>query len=195
MTLSITYLVSVVSAAVDRRSMARAISLSGETGVDIVLLHWDGDDAGSELSSLAQSLETQVLQVTQQHLAYPVLHHFHAASPAAAAPRALAALDDALLILSEGLERESRPPGHVLVRLRRTLEHYGETVGGTGGHDGQTPPRPDLAPLRRAGLPVVGDDEFARGAEEHALRRRRLHALVTSDAWSWPTASSAPGEG
>lgn len=189
-TLSITYLVSVVSAAVTRRQLARSIHMSGESGVDIVLTHWNGKEVSSQFDSLAQTLTTQILHTTQQHLAYPVLHHFHAAADASSAPRSLAALDDALLLLSEGLAEQSRPSSDTLTRLRGAIAHYAETVHG-GGLQPQDPPLPALAPLRDAGVPVVHDDSFARSATAHAERRQRLNALVCADAWAWPARPAA----
>lgn len=184
-TLSITYLVSVVSAAVTRRQLARSVHLSGETGADIVLTHWTGEQVSSQFDSLAQTLTTQVLQTTQQHLAYPVLHHFHATDETSSAPRALAALDDALLLFSAGLGEQARPSGDTLARLRRAIEHYAATVH-SGGHEAKDPPLPGLAPLRDAGVPVVDDAAFARAAVAHVERRGRLDALVRADAWAWP---------
>jgi hypothetical protein len=189
-TLSITYLVSVVSAAVTRRQLARSVHLSGETGTDIVLTHWTGEQVSNQFDSLAQTLTAQILQTTQQHLAYPVLHHFHAADETSSAPRALAALDDALLLLAEGLEQQARPSGDTLARLRRAIEHYTSTVH-SGGHEPQDPPLPGLAPLRDAGVPVVDDTAFARAAAPHAERRQQLDALVRADAWKWPARPAA----
>ena len=189
-TLSITYLVSVVSAAVTRRQLARCVHLSGETGADIVLNHWTGEQVSSQFDSLAQTLTAQVLQTTQQHLAYPVLHHFHAADPASSAPRAIAALDDALLLLSEGLDEQARPSSDTLARLRRAIEHYTSTVH-SGGHQPQDPPLPDLSPLRDAGVPVVDDAAFGAAYGAHAGRRQHLDALIRADAWTWPAHPAA----
>lgn len=189
-TLSITYLVSVVSAAVTRRQLARSVHLSGETGAEIVLTHWNGEQVSSQFDSLAQTLTTQILQTTQQHLAYPVLHHFHATADSSSAPRALAALDDALLLLSEGLAAHVRPSSDTLSRLRKAIEHYTATVH-SGGHRPQDPPLPGLTPLRTAGVPVLTDAQFAEAAAGHAQRRQHLDALVRADAWTWPARPAA----
>ena len=190
-TLSITYLVSVVSAAVSRRALAREIHLSGETGTEIVLLHWTGRRVSEQLGSLATTLSSQILKTSQQHLAYPVLHHFHAAGEASSAPRALAALDDALVVLSVGLRQEARPGADTLTRLRRALEHYADTVQAEAKQPPRDPPLPDLAPLRAAGVPVVSDAELALAVTPHLDRRRKIDELVRADAWSWP-GSQAP---
>jgi hypothetical protein len=189
-TLSITYLVSVVSAAVSRRALAREITLYGETGEQIVRAHWDGDRLSQQLPSTIQTLTSQLLQVTQQHLAYPVLHHFHAADHRSAAPRALAALDDALVIVSEALPPAQRPGPDTILRLRQALEHYAETVGGSTDTSDGRPPWPAVDLLRRAGVPTLPADEFAAAAAEHRARRARLHQLVRADAWDWPTSTA-----
>lgn len=190
-TLAITYLMSVVSAAVNRRALARDIHLSGRTGVDIVRLHWNAGDGGGQFASLAQSLSTQILKTAQQHLAYPVLHHFHARERDSSAPRAMAALDDALLLMSAALPEHARPGSDTLVRLRRTVEHYAEIIEtDVLGH--ADPPLPDLAALRSAGIPVVDEQCFLDAAAEHRDRRRRLDALVRADAWTWPEHPVSP---
>ena len=189
LTLSITYLISVVSAGVSRRALARDIHLSGLTGGDIVRLHWTGERISDAFSTLTSSLSSQILRTSQQHLAYPVLHHFHAAAEPSSAPRALAALDDALVILTCGLAEPARPGNDELVRLQRALEHYAETVDAGVRQPPEDPPLPDLAPLREAGLPVASDGELALAATAHLERRRKIHQLVRADAWPWPASA------
>lgn len=190
-TLSITYLVSVVSAAVSRRALAREITLYGVTGEQFVRAHWDGEQLSPQLPSTTQTLTSQLLAVTQQHLAYPVLHHFHAGDHRSAAPRALAALDDALVILSAALPPAHRPGPDTLLRMRQALEHYAETVGGSADPPDDPPPLPPVDLLRRAGIPIVPNEEFAAAAAEHRARRARVHQLVRADAWDWPTSAAA----
>ena len=189
-TLSITYLVSVVSAAVSRRGLAREITIHGETGEQIVRAFWDGQRLSQQLPATIQALTSQLLQMTQQHLAYPVLHHFHAADHRSAAPRALAALDDALVVLSAALPPAQRPEAVTLLRLRQALEHYADTVGGSADVAEASPPLPAIELLRQSGVPVVPAAEFAAAAAEHRVRRARLHQLVRADAWDWPTSAA-----
>lgn len=72
-TLSITYLVPVVSAVVQRRQLAGQIASLGGSGTEIVVRGWDGATFGTltqQLSTLLPSLHLLRLQ----HLTYPVLH-------------------------------------------------------------------------------------------------------------------------
>ena len=185
-TLSITYLVSVVSAAVSRRQLAQSISVLGITGPEIVLTYWSSGQLSSQFASEAQSLRTQLLTTTQQHLAYPVLHFFHSRQASTSAPRSVAALDDALVLLATGVAEDVAPGQDVLGPLQRALEHYAGTVHSVAGGDPGQPPSPPLAPLEAAGLPVVDPGEYSSAAQRHAGRREMLHRIVRSDGWSWP---------
>ena len=190
-TLAITYLVSVVSAAVTRRQLAYSVNILGSTGADIVLGHTVDGQLSSQLSSQTQQLTSQLLKTTQQHLAYPVLHYFHATSPAASAPRAVAALDDALVLLDSGVDTSAAPAHDVLGPLRRSIQHYADTVHATGGGSSDSPPAlPPLQRLALAGLPVVDETQYADDGTGHAARRAALQRIVRSDAREWPTDSA-----
>ena len=117
-TLSITYLVSVVSAAVSRRALARTVSVSGSTGVDIVRLHRSGDGLSEHFDSLTTSLCSQVLSTTQQHLAYPVLHSFLTPSAGRRRPAAWPRWTTRCCWPAPGLPQDARPPALVRTRLR-----------------------------------------------------------------------------
>lgn len=188
-TLSITYLISVVSAAVTRRQFAQSISVLGTTGVDIVLAHTVNGELSSQFSSQTQQLTSQLLKMTQQHLAYPVLHFFHASSSTASAPVAVAALDDALVLLDSGVDSSGSPAHDVLGPLQRAIEHYADTVHAIGaGRNNSPPPLPPLEPLTRAGLPTVEQRRYVERGSIHAERRCALHCIVRSDARQWPAA-------
>lgn len=186
-TLAITYLVSVVSAAVTRRRFAEAVSILGTTGPQIVTSHWVDGQVSSQFASRVQTLSTQLLKITQQHLAYPVLHYFHSTDPAASAPRAVAALDDALVLLDCAVEPDAAPGDDVLGPALRAVQRYSQTVHATGGQGAGSPPLPDLQPLRDAGVPLRDQHQYETAASEHDSRRTRLHEIARSDAHPWPT--------
>lgn len=185
-TLSITYLVSVVSAAVTRRQFAEAVSVLGTTGPQIVAAHWSDGQVSSQFATQVQTLSTQLLKITQQHLAYPVLHYFHSTDPAASAPRAVAALDDALVLFDCAVDLDVAPGVDVLGPALRAVQRYSQTVHATGGQGAGLPPLPELQPLRDAGMPLRDQQQYHAAAQEHDSRREKLHQIVVSDAQPWP---------
>lgn len=56
----------------------------------------------------------------------------------------------------------------------------------------KAPPAPDLAPLRRAGIPTVSDAEFAAIVAAQDDRRRHLWAVVADAGWTWDRVFSEP---
>jgi hypothetical protein len=186
-TLSITYLLSVVTAVVAGRRFAASLHLYGDTGADLVLLYCDEGELGPGLATRLQSLAEEVVASAQQHLAYPVLHFFHATDERSSTPRALAALDDALLLAASGVARDQRPPASALRPLRTALDFYVETVEAGTVRTDERPPVPDLGPLREAGLPVVDDDEFAEAVAASETARSGMLRLLISDGRQWPT--------
>lgn len=185
-TLAITYLLSVVSAAVGRRHLAESIHLLGSSGSEVAASFWNGREIGSDLAVHVSTLSAQIVRVAQQHLAYPVLHSFHTRDRRASAPYAIAILDEALLLLSVGVGEDVRPDNRRLHPLRRAIEHYVDTVSASVKDRDGAPPLPPLSQLASTGVPVVPDEVFTLSAQDHEPRRRQLHALVRSDCWSWP---------
>jgi hypothetical protein len=187
-TLAITYLLAVVSAVVSRRRVAVHVSALGQSAAAIVTGGWSGGRFGPSFTAHLVGLTSEVAGLAEQHLAYPVLHCFAGRQPVSAAPLALAALDDAVLLLRAGVRQGSRPDPSAVEPLRRALGRYLTAVDRTSAvrRGIGVPPLPDLAVLAAAGIPVVDDAEFAARAAAEADRRRALYALVAADGWSSP---------
>lgn len=117
-----------------------------------------------------------------------MLRYFHPPEPHLAAPLAVAHLDEALLVLTEGVERSVRPDRSATEPLRYAVERFVATARqGSGGHVGGPPPPMSLDRLRRAGVPTVPEAAFAAVNQRHADRRSDLRRLVTDSGWSWPS--------
>ncbi len=127
-TLSITYLVPVASAVVQRRQLASQIAGLGGSGHEVVINGWTGTDFGAlgqNLSMLVPTLHT----VRLQHLTYPVLHFFHSQSRLDAAAIRLTCLAHAVELLRYGVAGHVRPrrtnPGCRRGGARRVPRHDG----------------------------------------------------------------------
>ncbi|MDP8970227.1 MAG: potassium channel family protein [Actinomycetota bacterium] len=184
-TLAITYLVPVTSAATHKRAVAAYIAGLGQRP-DAILAHaWEGDRFARLENHLAP-LTSMVALLAEQHLAYPVLHYFHSEDTYTASPPMLAGLDEALTVLLFGVDPAHRPAMLVLHPLRETMGHFLDTLYSAFiDPEPEPPPVPPLARLRDAGIPTVDDGEFEAAMEKLADRRRLLRALVHNDGWSW----------
>lgn len=186
-TLSIAYLISVLTAVVARRALAMQINALGQSPTEIVRLGWDGERFTDQFQSQLVGLIPVVTVSAEQHLAYPVLHYFHSTTGGLAAPLAVANLDEALLLLSEVVEPAHRPDRSSTAPLRFALERYLSTAANTSWTpDVDLPPGPLLSDLEDAGVPVLGEAALEDALARHSERRATLHQLVTGDGWSWP---------
>ncbi|MGY2085735.1 potassium channel family protein [Blastococcus sp. SYSU DS0539] len=186
-TLSITYLFSVMSAVVARRAAATQLHGLGDSAQEIVVGGWDGDRFSPVLTQQLLQLPAQLASVAEQHLAYPVLHYFRSVRATASAPVAIARLDDALLLLGTAVAPDLRPPAAAVLPVRRVIDRYVETAthGRTPLHDVRPPPEPGLDRLADAGIPLGDPGEWRRALDAAAPRRARLRRLVEDAGWEW----------
>ncbi len=184
-TFSISYLIPVVSAAIQGRQLATYISSLGRRSEEIVLQAWNGKSFGL-LDQHLINLAPMIAMHAQLYPAYPVLFYFHSATRARAAAPNLAALDEALTILEFGLKPECRPDAVAIHTLRNALSELIDTLSVTFIQPSQeAPPLPNLDDLRDRGIPTVSDRAFAEAVESLAERRRLLLAAVYNDGWCW----------
>lgn len=186
-TLVVSYVLSVISAVVQRRTFASSVSGLASSAEAFVQVGWNGEHL-RDLAPQLRRLTSQLGTVTQQHLAYPVLHHYRAASLNAASGPALAILDDALTLLRYGVPEAYRPDAPTLRLARQGVESYLALLSKEFIQPAdQVPPPPPLDALRRAGIPTVSDTEFARALDTLSDRRRTLLGLVQNEARRWPS--------
>ena len=188
LTLAVTYVLSILSAVVQKHSLATQVAGLGGCGEELLLHAWNGRDF-SGLEFPLNTYSSQLSAVTEQHLAYPVLHYYHAAKAERSLPVSVAALDEALALLRYGVPENVRPNPAVLRVSRQAVQGFLDSLNTAFMRpDEETPPRPALSSLREAGIPTVNDEEFARALEGERERRRKLLGLVRDDAWEWPSA-------
>ncbi|HJT16191.1 MAG TPA: hypothetical protein VJ853_02325 [Thermoanaerobaculia bacterium] len=187
-TLAVTYLLAVLAATVEKRSMASFIWDMGGIPERIIARAWDGErftDLGNHLSRLGEALEL----FGEQHLAYPILQYFHSENRRTAAPLRIAALHDTLLLLGHGVEAGLRPPQLLMGSSLDSIRGFAEVVAGefvTAPDD--PPPLPDLGILRALGIPTVDDSTFRVAIENANDVRRRLLGMILDTGWTWEDA-------
>ncbi len=189
-TLSITYLVPVVSAVMQKRQLALYITSLGGTPDEIITRAWNGQGFG-QLDQHLIALTPMIIGLAESYLAYPVLHYFHSVERSKATSLSLAALDEALTLLQYGVEESYRPEPVALAPVRRATTAFLQTLKSAyikAAPDSLGLPPLDL--LRAAGIPTVSDEEFRKAIQQVSGRRQLLLALVQNDGWNWNSVAS-----
>ena len=190
-TLSITYVLSILRAVNGKRSFAQGVTGLGSSSTALVRTGWNAENENfRDLHVPFTELSSQLDRITQQHLSYPILHYYRSKWASSATPVAAAILAETMLVLRYGVRAEYRPNETLRRNVESSLESYLTVLDDSGvvAPADETPPAPDLEPLRRAGVPTVSDDEFAERLAEHEEYRRELASVVAQSEWDWPAA-------
>ncbi len=174
-TLSITYLLPVVSAVVEKHALAGLIYGLGRSPLEI--LTRAGTAGGfktldTPLLEIAKSMEVH----TQRHLAYPILHYFQSSGRRTGFAPNLAALHEALVVMSSLKDTSPTPSAlAALSAVRGFLDLMSE-------HEKHSvrPEAPDV-PLDRyrlAGLDL-GEGRFT------SSERMIMGQMLVNCGWSW----------
>ncbi|MGD6802755.1 potassium channel family protein [Rossellomorea vietnamensis] len=185
-TLSVSYVVSVLTGVVQKRSFAKNVTGQGGNWVTVLKQSWNGKDYHS-IDLLLKDLSSQLSILTQQHKAYPILHYYHSEKNSESSAVALAILDEALTVYEFGVEEEYKPNRVWLKEARSSVDDYLETLHKVFFKPAvNTPPPINLEPLRDEGLPLKSTPEFNIAVSNLMKRRERLLGLVKADAQQWP---------
>lgn len=187
-TLSVSYVLSVLGAISQKRSFATGVTGIGTRSEVFVETGWDNQNADFQNLELPlNTLATQLDTLVEQHRAYPILHYYHSEQGKHASAVAVAVLDEALLILQYGVPEKHRPNEAILNTARSSTQSYLQSLNAAFIHPAdRTPPPPDLDHLRERNIPTVSDEEFAAKLDELEERRRKVLGMVQNDAWEWP---------
>ncbi|WP_077622977.1 potassium channel family protein [Sediminibacillus massiliensis] len=186
-TMSASYVISILSGVTEKRSFADTITGLGEDSLEIVKQAWNGKDFKS-IDLFLITYASQLSKVTAQHKAYPILHYYHSSSTQKALTVAVAVFDEALMMLRYGIPEAERPNPVNLKNARSSVLSYIET--NTSAYikpADQAPPIPDLEHLRQSGVPAVTNENFEHAIAELHNRRKKLLGLLEADARSWPS--------
>ena len=186
-TLAITYLFQVVTAVVNKRSFASQVIAIGKTSEGFVKKEWSqGSFRSIELQ--LNSLSNQLATLSEQHLAFPILHYYHTPNSHKAQALAIAILYDAILLIELGVEEAHQPAESILSSARQSVDSFLQTLKGAFIKPAQdVPKKPDLSSLKEKGIPVISEDEFYKKREKDNKTRKIILGLVNNDAWQWPS--------
>jgi hypothetical protein len=183
--IAITYLISVVSAEIQKRRISVYINTLGCSINEILLNYWNGKDF-KELDAPFINLTGLIILHAQNHKAYSVLHFFHTSEKNEAFVLNITNLDEVLTILLTNIPEAQRPTGNVLNGLRKAISSYLITLPAVFITPAEEiPPLFNFAEVEKIGIPVIHNQE---SEVEHARlsgRRRLLLSLIKDDGWEW----------
>ncbi|WP_373512011.1 potassium channel family protein [Persicitalea sp.] len=185
-TMSISYLVPVLSNAIHKRSLSLQISSLGATPEEIVINSYNGKDFSSATGALSD-LSAEIFLYTQNHLAYPILHYMHSNTPSENIALKLTALDEALTIFMFHVPEAQRPDELQLQSVRRAITAYLTTI--TYLEPASEPPPLPRFQIIEDHTGVKLDRTSPLDARElyHGLEKRRklLLADLRDGGWQW----------
>ncbi|WP_347158119.1 potassium channel family protein [Pontibacter chitinilyticus] len=185
-TLSVTYVLQVLAAVVAKRAFASQVTSIGKSPEEFVTAQWTGNDFGAielQLNSLSASLAS----LSEQHMAYPILHYYHAATAKKANAMALAILEEALLLIKYGVPEKYHPSETILKGALSSSQGFMDTLQGAFiNPSDEAPPLPDLSKLQKKGVPTVEEAVFRQKFDTLKDKRKVLYGMVQNGAWYWP---------
>ena len=186
LTTSLSYVIAVLAAGIERKYLAEAIFALGETPMEFVQ-HACGPRGTAALESYILKLASDIDRHAHQHLSYPILHFFHSASPRKSPGRAVLLFSDALFLIGHAVAPGQRPAAGVLQVANRSIANYAELTrsGIIFPHHLEEVPTEHLSvnPVEQAGMEAVSDEAFQPAREQYLDRRRRLRAICHEDGW------------
>ena len=186
-TLAITYLLQVVSAVVNKRSFASQVAAIGKTAEEFVKKEWSRGSFGS-IELQLNSLTAQLSTISEQHLAFPILHYYHTANVKKSLAMAVAILYDAVLLIELGVEEQHQPSESILSSTRQSVDSFLQTLKGAFIKPAPDVPKsPDLSSLTEKEIPIISEQEFYKKLEADEESRKLILGLINSGAWHWPS--------
>jgi hypothetical protein len=185
-TLSVTYVLSVLGAVTQKRALASSLSGLGSRSTEILATSWNGEEfQGLELP--LNTISTQINTLTSNHKAYPILHYFYTPDTERAPATTITVFDEMLTLLQFGVPEQHRPNALAIRQARSSVNTYLETLDTAFVQAAdESPPLPAISDVHEGGVPTVAREEFHDAMKTVDDRRRHLLGLLQSDERQWP---------
>lgn len=183
-TTTISYLVNLTSAVLDKRTLALFISNMGKSAEEIVTNTYSGGSF-SRLIRLIPHLQKKINRLNQNHYAYPLSHYFTSISVDDSLPINLFNLDEALTIIKYQIDKE--PSVEEDIRpLRDAIKDFLNTIKTNFvtefKHDKKL--KPDREKLKEQGISLIDEPKFSdQDASTLEQRRYLFYGFLKSNGW------------
>ncbi|WP_142785850.1 potassium channel family protein [Changchengzhania lutea] len=189
-TMSITYFIPVLTAVIKKRKLGISLSSLGNTPQDIVLNALDADNSDYFKFQLL-SLSDALVEHSQNHRAYPVIHYFHNNKKDNTIILQIARLNEAIHILRMYVKKDRRPNKRQLTTMESALNNYVEVVMEVSG---ATFKKYNFDKMELNELKAIGvvQENVEKEEQDEMIQKRRtvLRTLVKEDGWDWADVAS-----
>ncbi len=183
-TLSITYILNIITNVIQKRQVSLAINALGENPRQILESTNSGEKYTTLISHI-QQLQQSITALGQQHLAYPILHYYHSEARSKALSLAIAKLYQAISVIyfaSTKLDCASREQ---LLITRIIIEQFLDTLGSAFISPSQHIP---AIPLLHGYADLPGIQKSSTEIQNYLASlpyQKILLAYVHKDGWDW----------
>ncbi|EJF08555.1 potassium channel family protein [Pontibacter sp. BAB1700] len=122
-TISITYIMPVLSAVILQVKLSVFLNSLGNSPQQMLLNSWNGENFNRLLKHDAD-LADMITQHSQNHKAYPIIHYFHSVEQRQSVILNLTIFDEAINFLQFGVQDEARPSDEDLLTIRGAQDYY-----------------------------------------------------------------------
>ncbi len=181
-TISLSYVLSVLAASIDRKTLAQNIYALGKNPSEIIE-KLRKDEEKELFREYLLNLSSEINRIAHKHLAYPVLHFFHSPENERSAARAILLLSDSLFLLSR-IPGERERSGGLLGVLMSSIVNYGNLADFKEVHPPAWECKADrvLDDAEKLDLDTENSD-FRKALDDYLPLRRQLVAICISDGW------------
>ena len=131
LTLSVSYILSIIDGVVQERSIGRQISSLGSTPEEIVLNMWSGESFYN-IDNILNNITVGIDDITFKERAYPLLHFYHARNKYNSLTYNVPILDDVLTILEYWVKGDFNFNLLSIRQLRSAITLYLDSYGDYG---------------------------------------------------------------
>ncbi len=185
-TVALSYVVPILEAVAKKRKLSLEIASFGMNPMEIIEKNWEKDQFASFVGQ-CQELKSEILLLSQLHLAYPILHYFHSTEIKTSLPICLSMIDEVINFVNCAIEEKPFKKELGICKLNFALTTYLQTLNAAHIAPAKsTPPIPDYKHLKLKGLPIIEDDnQVKENYNEIKNRRKLVSGYLLTDGWQW----------
>lgn len=184
-TMSVTYFVPVLSAVIKQRKLGLNIRSLGNSPQEIIINAWNGgnyDFFKMQILSISDAL----LEHSQNHKAYPIIHYFHNNEKDHAVILQIARLNEAITLWEKRVKSEYSITQQELSSIKSSLDNYIQVIQEVSNiRMKHNSPHPAAINLLEEKDMVLANEPQIDLSNNLQKNRAMFLSLIEQDGWKW----------